>query len=122
MRNWILGGFLACLTSAGIAYVLAKNTADSHCGLCIDKPDETVQIHRLPPEVVGGRPKIPNGECEHCKGTPDKSGVVDVVDLDRAFLLADGTRPKIRFEEPPLAKPRGEVVADLLLAIKERRG
>ena len=103
MRNWILGGLLACCTSGGIAFVLAKNSTDSHCGPCLKQPaalaDGQVESDRSLKATA-------SGTCEKCsKGPP----VVDVVDLDRTFLMADGTRPPVSFEEPPLAKPRGEV-------------
>jgi len=108
MRNWILGGFLACFTSAGVAYVLARNTAESHCGACVEKP-AIIENVILPP--MGRGFGFSSESCEHCgKCSEGSSKVVDVVDLDRSFLKADGTpKPAVSFEEPPLAKPRGEV-------------
>jgi hypothetical protein len=109
MRNWILGGLLACVSSAGVAYVLARNSTGSHCGPCIEKPVDTRTVE-LPP--LGGGFARQMESCEHCsKCKEDPQTVVDVVDLDHSFRMADGSpKPAIRFEEPPLAKPRGEVV------------
>jgi hypothetical protein len=105
MRNWILGGFLACFTSAGVAYVLAKNAHGSHCGPCIEKPAVVETVKNEP--VVGRCDAYPVEPCDHC----NKTKIVDVIDLDNSFRMADGSpKPVVSFEEPPLAKPRGEVV------------
>jgi hypothetical protein len=109
MRNWILGGMLACVSSAGVAYVLAKNSTGSHCGPCIEKPVVLETVQKDP--ITGRCDAYPiegsASSCEHC----NKTKVVDVVDLDRSFRMADGTpKPVVSFEEPPLAKPRGEVM------------
>jgi hypothetical protein len=111
MRNWILGGLLACVSSAGVAYVLARNSTGSHCGPCIETSNQLKD--RIPADstVMGDRSWSELEPCDHCsKCKEGNSKVVDVVDLDRSFRMADGSpKPVVSFEEPPLAKPRGEV-------------
>ena len=94
MRNLTLGGLLILTSAAAIAYVYTNPTAGS-CRIC---PTET---------VISAVPAV--GETTGC--TLCKPVVVDVVDLNTAYpvtgALAEST---ISFDEPPLAKPRGDVL------------
>ena len=101
MRNWILGGLLACVSSAGVAYVLARNSTGSHCGPCIEKPALLVETVQSKPVTGRCDAYDPPSEtsCPHCKPS-NATGVVDVVDLNNSYRMADGSpKPTIRFEE-----------------------
>lgn len=91
MRNLTLGGLLVLTSAAAIAYVYTNPTS-GNCKTC---------------PVEAAIAAVPAVE----ETTACKPGVVDVVDLNSAYpvtgALAEST---ISFDEPPLAKPRGDVL------------
>lgn len=94
MRNLTLGGLLVLTSAAAIAYVYTNPTA----GTCKTCPTEA---------ATATVPAV--GETTGC--TACKPGVVDVVDLNSAYPVTSALdESTISFDEPPLAKPRGDVL------------
>ena len=90
MRNLTLGGLLVLTSAAAIAYVYTNPTSGT-CKTCSTEAVIAVE------ESTG---------CTTCK-----PGVVDVVDLNTAYPVATAlAESTISFDEPPLAKPRGDVL------------
>jgi len=90
MRNLTLGGLLVVTSAAAIAYVYTNPTS----GTCQTRSAEAVTAV----EETSG--------CTACK-----PGVVDVVDLNTAYPVATAlAESTISFDEPPLAKPRGDIL------------
>ncbi len=94
MRNLTLGGLLVLTSAAAIAYVYTNPTSGS-CKTC--PADAVIGTATAVEESTG---------CTTCK-----PGVVDVVDLNTAYPVNSAfTESMISFDEPPLAKPRGDVL------------
>lgn len=94
MRNLTLGVLLVLTSAAAIAYVHTNPTA----GTCKTGPTE---------ETIATVPAV--GETTVC--ITCSPGVVDVVDLNSAYPATGApAESTISFDEPPLAKPRGDVL------------
>ena len=90
MRNLTLGGLLVLTSAAALAYVYTNPTSGT-CKTCSTEAATAVE------DSTG---------CTACK-----PGVVDVVDLNTAYPVATAlAESTISFDEPPLAKPRGDVL------------
>lgn len=100
MRNLTLGALLVLTSAAAIAYVY-RNPESSPCTVCQVEPADTTE-----PATGAEEPSTGDACCPKCK-----SNVVDVVDLNTAYPVGSPlTGTNISFDEPPLAKPRSQVI------------
>ena len=100
MRNLTLGGLLVLTSAAAVAYVY-RNPELTPCTVCRVEPADTDE-----PATGAVEPSPGDACCPKCK-----SNVVDVVDLSTAYPVGSPlTGTNISFDEPPLAKPRSQVI------------
>ncbi len=94
MKQTILCGALVMATGGGVAFVLAN------------RPTAPADTSPKPAAVAtAGEPTDP---CPTCR--TGSAGVTDVVDLTAKFAAKSVERGEfVSFDEPPLARPKGDV-------------
>lgn len=95
MKNLFLCSGLFVATAGGVVFVVANQPPPVPVEAAVRQADPATE---------------PTGDCPRCQ----TGGVYDVTDLSARFAARCDTSEFVSFDEPPLAKPKGEEPREVL--------